>query len=113
MWGEKLLPATALGTSAITIRETSTTTTGSSATAASQTYTGMLNGHPEIMEMYLIVNLLGEKIIRLRAITYTILETPTFHYTTLCHQAHKRHPQHLWGRQTPAVNRTQHFLQHV
>lgn len=28
-------------------------------------------------------------------------ETLTSHYTTLCHQAHRQHPQHLWGHQTP------------
>ena len=48
--GVKTLPPTALGASAITIRETPSTAAGSSATAASQTYTGVLNGHPEITE---------------------------------------------------------------
>ena len=46
-----MLPPTALGPSAIAIWETSSTTAGSSAAATSQTYTGMLDSHPEMTEM--------------------------------------------------------------
>ena len=97
----EVLPAAALWASAIAIRETSSTTTCSSATAASQTNTGVLYSHPENT----VISLLEPNIISQGGSREICSFTFTFHYIALCHRAHKQHPQHLWGRQTPTINR--------
>lgn len=97
------LPAAALGASSIAIRKTASAATDASATAASQTYPGMLDGHPETRDIYSFFyssldNLDESKTTGKLSI---IALLPTFHCTALCHQARRQHPQHLWGRQTP------------
>lgn len=104
----EVLPAAALWASPIAIRETSSTTAGSSATAASQTNAGVLYGHPENTDISLLEpNIISQRGSRETcSFTFLIYITFTFHYITLCHRAHIQHPQHLWGRQTPTINRT-------
>lgn len=108
----KMLPPTILRASTIAIRETSPCTATSSATSASQTYTSMLNCHPEIpRKVFRTITQTKSRYGRWCKLQILDLlnsyqrNFPTFHCTALCHQAHTLHLQHLWGHRIPAANR--------
>lgn len=99
---EKLVPPTVLGASSIAIREASSSTATTSATAATQANTGMLNGDPETTQKD-FWGFFSEKKNYLSQ--RKSVEIPTFHCTALCHRAHTLRLQRLGGRQTPTANR--------
>lgn len=98
-----LIPATALWSSTIAIWEAAPSRP--SATAASQTYTSMLNGHSKKYQKKKLGHLVAvsesECWIKPSLNMACKCTKVTFHYTTLFRQARKQHPQHLWGHQTP------------